>query len=1185
MSRLFLRFCGPPEVWWGEQPVAFPTRKALALLVYLAVTGGWRSRAELMSLFWPESDSRRAQASLRNALARLRQALGPARSCVQAEADRLRFDETMAAQADWRVLAQAAETGDAVTLQQAVEEYRGDFLAGFSLADAPEFDEWAGLQREYWHRLCSDLLARLRQMQIDVGDFQSGLTTALRWTAHDPFNEAAHRGLMEAYALTGDRAAALRAYEACRALLQAELAIPPSPETEALAERIRLETPGPSPASAPPPSRPLIDRLPFTGRSVTHLQLVTAFHAARQGRPQVVLIEGEAGIGKSRLAEEFLAWAAAQGADTLAGRAFETGGSLPYQPVVDALRPRLERENAPDDLLSDVWLSELSRLLPELRERYPDLPPPPADPASAPTRLPEAVNRLGQALARRRPPLVLFLDDAQWADVASLDLLHYCSRAWAQAGAPVLLLLARRLDAVLAPAGNQTWLARLQEDAQVQRLTLTALTQAEARQLAQALVSPRGAAGREIANRLGDWLFGQTGGQPFFLHEMVNELVRRGALLHRPDLQAGWAVDLPGLERWLHEHGNEKVTPAGMRRLILSRLTRLSEEARSLLIAAAVLGGECSYGHLCQMAGLEEMAALAGLEDLLAAQLLVESVNQERPYRLRHDNFREILYAEASEARRRLLHRRALQALETAGAPPAELAYHAAAARQAAAAFRYSLAAGDEALALFAPRDAIRYYEQARSFLSDLPSPTHALAPLYFNLGRAYELAGDLAKAQTVYEELRQQAQTSGQRELLAGALNRLATVAMQALDVAQALDYLQQARALAEAEQNQARLAEAEWGLAQLYHYRFDFRQSLQHSQHTLELARSLGHGALAADALNTLAYAQMFLGQLQEGEATMAEARTLYARRGNQPLEADCLTAMAAAQLWQGRIQESLASARSAEAICAHIENPWGLIYSRVWLATALLDKGDYPNALVVAQSAWQHAGAHTLPPMALFSALVLARAYLALGQVEAGKQACRHAQRLNFALHASYQALIESGLCAVAAMAGAWQEAAGHARQALAHRRYDILPLVMPDRALETEALLRGGAVRLVQEDARRWGERVGQVPRFRVDHLRSLAVLAAWEGNLSRAIGCLQEALALAEAMGLPGEQWQIGAKLGALYRTLGQAELARQHLDRATAVAQILAAHLDDEDLRVGFLAWIRSALLTDLGAV
>ena len=155
--------------------------------------------------------------------------------------------------------------------------------------------------------------------------------------------------------------------------------------------------------------------------------MIKLYHTAQRGQTQVVLLEGEVGIGKTRLASEFLAWAEVEGADVLQGQAFETGGQLPYRPVIEALRPRIERENAPDDLLSDLWLAELARLLPELCDRYPDLPAPVGDKSVARNRLFEAVARLGQALAARTP-LVLFIDDVQWADAASLDVLHYLAR-------------------------------------------------------------------------------------------------------------------------------------------------------------------------------------------------------------------------------------------------------------------------------------------------------------------------------------------------------------------------------------------------------------------------------------------------------------------------------------------------------------------------------------------------------------------------------------------------------------------------------------------------------------------------------------------------------------------------------------------------------------------------------------
>jgi transcriptional regulator with XRE-family HTH domain len=189
--------------------------------------------------------------------------------------------------------------------------------------------------------------------------------------------------------------------------------------------------------------------LPLVGRTAHFDKLAELHHNARQGRAQMAVIEGESGIGKTRLADEFLRWSEDQGAEILRGRAFETGGRLPYQPVVDALRSCVEREHAPEGLLPDVWLAELTRLLPELRERCANLPVSTGDEAVARTRLFEAVARLGHALSERAP-LVLFVDDVQWADEASFDVIHYLARRWAGRQTRALLLVSIRSEALAA---------------------------------------------------------------------------------------------------------------------------------------------------------------------------------------------------------------------------------------------------------------------------------------------------------------------------------------------------------------------------------------------------------------------------------------------------------------------------------------------------------------------------------------------------------------------------------------------------------------------------------------------------------------------------------------------------------------------------------------------------------------
>ena len=300
-----------------------------------------------------------------------------------------------------------------------------------------------------------------------AGDGERAIDTVSRWLSFDPLNEEGYRRLMRLRFSQGDRVGALRAYANCRAVLADELQVEPEPETVALAKRIRHTAPLRSPQSQPPhtshkqlPAN-LLDG-PFLGRSAEFGTLIECYQRVHAGQPHLVLLQGETGIGKTRLTTEFIGWAQAQGAEVLVGRALQTGRQLPYQPIIDVLRCRLEQGHAPDDLFSDVWLAELSRLLPELSDRYPDLPIPATDEALGHNRLFEAMARLVQLWAAHRP-LVLLLDDMQWADTATLDLLLYLARSLAEQPAPVLLLLNLRTGAdplprpaVLLGDGSQT---------------------------------------------------------------------------------------------------------------------------------------------------------------------------------------------------------------------------------------------------------------------------------------------------------------------------------------------------------------------------------------------------------------------------------------------------------------------------------------------------------------------------------------------------------------------------------------------------------------------------------------------------------------------------------------------------------------------------------------------------------
>ena len=450
MGDVYFTLLGPPEVRHADQSLLFTTRKEQALLIYLAVEGRVHLRKTLSEQFWPEGDAMHGRAALRISLLHLRHLLGEdagvdAVPHLLITRDTLGLDLTSAIELDLHILHEAWALARALTrtaptmlegerrsvlvqLQRAASLPRGEFLEGFSLRDAPAFDDWVRFQREYWHLHINEIFDRLSQMQFEAGELEAAIETVSRWLVLAPLQEDAYQRLMRLHFATGDRAAALHAYDTCRARLATEMQTEPTSETMALASRMRAVAPPPrkqTPVSPTALSLAMLLDGPLLGRTEELSALIRVYHSAQRGQTQVVLLEGELGIGKTRLATEFLAWAEIEGADVLQGQAFETGGQLPYRPVIEALRSRIERENAPDDLLSDLWLAELARLLPELSDRYPDLPSPTGDKSVGRTRLFELVARLGQALAARTP-LVWFIDDVQWADAASLT----CCITW-----------------------------------------------------------------------------------------------------------------------------------------------------------------------------------------------------------------------------------------------------------------------------------------------------------------------------------------------------------------------------------------------------------------------------------------------------------------------------------------------------------------------------------------------------------------------------------------------------------------------------------------------------------------------------------------------------------------------------------------------------------------------------------
>jgi len=1262
MSVLRLNVLGPPEVFHDGSRLTFALRKAQALLLYLAVEGGLHSRSKLAAFLWPDSDPPDARRTLRNAIMLLRSLLAdpnpstaPASLSPGQDAHLLSQGELIGLnpqaplELDLAVVQQAYTAAQRfstppsepqrVTLvaqvQQALALVRGPFLDGFWLREETAFDAWHEQQQQQWQVRLQLLCERLSAWQEGGFELEQARATLLRWLALDRLSEEASQRLMRVHLALGDASAALQVYVTLRTRLAEDLQVEPSADTMALAERIRATaaarrgSPPARPASVE--SRPPGELVaPLIGRATAFSQLVGRLQQARAGQAQAVLLVGEAGIGKTRLATAFVAWARAQGAEVLRGHALEMGGRLPYQPLVEALRPRLEEENAPEDLLEDLWLAELARLLPELRVRYPDLPAPTEDELTARGQLFEAVARLVDALARRAP-LVLLLDDLQWADGASLDLLRYLGYAWSRHGSRVLLLGTVRSEGLELDAQLAAQLSDLGRDLPLTQVPLQPLSQAQTLQLLEALVGERSETGTAVLSsggsepalaserplvELGDVLFAQTGGQPLYLLETLKLLRDREWLVPQLGADGSWRLE-PTQEMaaaLAQERSRHELLPPSVRAMFQVRLGKLVPAARQLVRASAVLGNQANAKLLWQVAEVEVQAGVEALEEAVSSGILREEravgglgVGRPGNYRFAHDLMREVVYTELGEARRQVLHQRALARLESAGARASELAYHALAAGEAEAAYRYSVQAGDEAMEVFAVADAIGHYEQARALLQEhKPLQTELAASevehLYAHLGRAYPNQNAWKQAQEAYEELVDYAQHKPLPALVSLTLNRLAILALQqSHDKPKVRALLEEAWRMAETSHEQKALAETAWNRAQITGIMWeDPISALPSGQQALSLARAIHDQELEGRCLFTLGVIHLLRGDVEETMHCAEVSLALYAALGNeatasgelslpsiilgspltQPLtnraaEALCWGLLALAQVQAGQVLGSIRSGRRALALSQESKNVWAQVSSTTNLTYGLLDAGAYEEALELTQHTI--ALARTLPPNIIFhlSLSTLWSVYHAMQQWEEARSTLEEALAVTETLDlGQFRVSTLSGLCMHSAEAGEWEAAYTYALKAIAVRKSVDAALFSFDfyRQYETEALLHGGDEHQAKEEVQRLGERLGRYRRFRLPYLQSLALLSAWDGESEQAISHLRQAAGLAADLGLPGERWQIQAALGRLYEAAGDPVQARTAFGEAARIIGGLAEGIKDETRRARFLA-------------
>ena len=397
--------------------------------------------------------------------------------------------------------------------------------------------------------------------------------------------------------------------------------------------------------------------------------------------------------------------------------------------------------------------------------------------------------------------------------------------------------------------------------------------------------------------------------------------------------------------------------PPGVREVIRARLERHSKEAGALLLAASVLGRACTFERMCQIADLHETDALDPLEALLDGRLLTEQPSDRQPYTLAHDYIREVVYTESNEARRRVYHRRALLALEAAGEPAAECAYHALASQLDEPAFRYSVAAGNEAFASYALQDALSHFDTAREVARRMGErgekvDPELLADLYKGRGKILRLNQDDEAAAANYEEMREEGEIYQSKALELSALifqSNLHSHPTKVYNPQKARESGKAALVLAQELGDRAAQTHALWALQNAEMYSAgDTGQIIAYGQDALVLARELGLKELIAHALKNLCWTFGAQKHLEQARAELAEAQSIWQELGNLQKVAEASRLMLIFHHQAGDHRSILIDAPKLSELGASIGSRLDEVEALAWLSLTCIRQGQFSQAL---------------------------------------------------------------------------------------------------------------------------------------------------------------------------------------------------------------------------------------------
>lgn len=974
---LTIHLFGCFELWRGDEllpPLA--THKTQSLLAYLIMYPHRpQMRDDLAALFWGDRDDIHARHSLATALWRIRRLLGE--DYLLADASSVQFNPIHPFWLDVAEFEQLLtmsrmeinEKRAAAHLQQAIDLYRDDFLEGF-------YDDWCLEERYRLETLYLEALSRLVVWSEAQGEAEAALAYAQKYLERDPLMENIHLAAMRALVALGDLAGARRQWQRCCETRQQELHALPSPEMLKQAESIlgayfTLPLPLEPAQVSVPPRWETLERPPFVGRGREMDALWARWEQALQGRGGMVLIGGEAGVGKTRLSEEFAAAARWHGGVTARGRCYEPERALPYQPLTEVLRDLIQQEGCAAAVQPAWARAELARLIPELSAAPIQL-----ESVSTPLQS-ERQATLFHAIATyirsyaARTPLLIVLEDLHWATDSTLAAIHYLARQIAEMR--VLCLATFRPEEFGESQALTRMAAQLARDGLAQHLALERLSMEAISELVQRTIQTEA----EFVKRL----YAHTEGNAFFSIETLRAL----AGTPPPILP-----HLTGKDECLPIPGN-------VRALIEARLRQLSAPARQWMAFAATAGRAFDFDLLRRAMNMDEDAALEAIDELLRQGFLCEGSGIfGRDYEFVHHLVQEATYTGIHHRRRRRLHRLIGEAMESLyadqSAVVSALAHHFDAAGEVEKALHYHELAAQRAEAIFAWQEAEEHQVRMLQWLEQLdPDRTRAdylrrrgriladRAELRYLQARLAERDADLAALEALSEssgdgDLRLQALMSRARYLNLDAQYEQAILAAEEgaalashLGIGAARSYLLTQIGFAHyfLGQPQPALIALESALAATPETERETRRHIAHIlgyvhfhlgnyAHSIAYQQEAYAGHQAFSDYNGMAWAgldigaaQLELGQLNEAEQCITEHLNLARRIGARSAEAYGLIQLGAWQLRQGSYVGAADIFRQALSIQQALRTEHGRVAAEIGVGFACYHLGNIAEA----------------------------------------------------------------------------------------------------------------------------------------------------------------------------------------------------------------------------------------------